>query len=252
MVVWGGSQADGTTLNTGGRYDPVRDTWATTSLDGAPSGRRDHTAVWTGSLVLIWGGLEIDMYGTHLNTGGRYNPATDTWTPMSIEGAPLARREHWAIWTGFIVQIQNRGREAEEITDPVMLGRLISLTAESTGGCPPPTAALEPPARFPLRIRPRRILSVPFAVAFDCANDPDRSSNQNPGHEDYRFVAVLNRSVLDGLADGRSTDDVCPRSMLPRFEFGPNSECAIRDLGCGAKKLDGTLGADVLADIVVR
>jgi N-acetylneuraminic acid mutarotase len=37
---------------------------------------------------------------TALNTGARYNPATDTWTPMSTTGAPSARTAHRAIWTG--------------------------------------------------------------------------------------------------------------------------------------------------------
>ena len=43
-------------LNTGGRYDPATDTWTPTSTVGAPSGRRYHTAVWTGSVMVVWGG----------------------------------------------------------------------------------------------------------------------------------------------------------------------------------------------------
>lgn len=36
---------------------------------------------------------------TLLNDGARYNPLTDTWTPMT-NVAPGARRFHVAIWTG--------------------------------------------------------------------------------------------------------------------------------------------------------
>ena len=34
-----------------------------------------HTAVWTGSEMIVWGGFHIDT----LNTGGRYIPSTDSW-----------------------------------------------------------------------------------------------------------------------------------------------------------------------------
>ena len=59
-------------------------TW--TATPGAPDGRQNHTAVWTGSEMIVWGGFP--GYGPCLNTGGRYNPATDTWTATSALGAP--------------------------------------------------------------------------------------------------------------------------------------------------------------------
>src|SRR5262249_40543469 len=34
------------------------------------------------------------------NTGGRYDPATDTWVATSLVGAPSARDGHKAVWTG--------------------------------------------------------------------------------------------------------------------------------------------------------
>ena len=35
------------------------------------------------------------------DTGGRYNPATDSWTPTSTgPGVPSARHDHTAVWTG--------------------------------------------------------------------------------------------------------------------------------------------------------
>ena len=43
-------------LNTGGRYNPITDSWTATSTANAPTGRYAHTAVWTGSEMIIWGG----------------------------------------------------------------------------------------------------------------------------------------------------------------------------------------------------
>src|SRR5438132_929245 len=50
------------------------DTWTATSTTSAPAARELHTAVWTGSEMIVWGGLSS---GGRLNTGGRYNPGTD-------------------------------------------------------------------------------------------------------------------------------------------------------------------------------
>ena len=85
-----------TVLNTGGRYNPSTDSWTATSTI-APAGRWGHTAVWTGSEMIVWGG---GANGTDLNTGGRYNPSTDSWTATSTTGAPAARFFHTAVWTG--------------------------------------------------------------------------------------------------------------------------------------------------------
>ena len=84
--------------NTGGLYDPATDTWTPTSTVGAPPAREGHTAVWTGSKMIVWGGF--GRPGGPSNTGGLYDPATDTWTPTSTVGAPTARGYHTAVWTG--------------------------------------------------------------------------------------------------------------------------------------------------------
>jgi N-acetylneuraminic acid mutarotase len=97
MIVWGGS--NGSYLNTGGRYcAPVctGDIWTATSITNAPVGRQKHTAVWTGSEMIVWGGYN----GTDLNTGARYTPGTDSWLATSTTNAPTARGYHTAVWTG--------------------------------------------------------------------------------------------------------------------------------------------------------
>src|SRR6266699_2509090 len=70
------------------------DTWAATNAE--PSGRFNHTAVWNGAEMIIWGGYA----SAFSNTGARYNPGTDTWTPTSTTNAPTGRESHTAVWTG--------------------------------------------------------------------------------------------------------------------------------------------------------
>ncbi len=102
MVVWGGYSYDSADhyWNTGGRYDPGTDSWRATSLTNAPAGRESHTAVWTGREMIVWGGDFYDGAFHYLNTGGRYDPVTNTWTATSITNAPAARSSHQAVWTG--------------------------------------------------------------------------------------------------------------------------------------------------------
>ncbi len=73
------------------------DTWTATTTANAPLARLSHTAVWTGSEMIIWGG---NIGGGRLNTGGRYNPSTDSWTATSTTNAPTARAGHTSVWTG--------------------------------------------------------------------------------------------------------------------------------------------------------
>jgi hypothetical protein len=54
----------------------------------------DHTAVWDGSGMIIWGGY------ASLASGSRYDPATDGWTATTASGAPAGRYNHSAVWTG--------------------------------------------------------------------------------------------------------------------------------------------------------
>jgi hypothetical protein len=91
MIVWGGY--GGSSLNTGGRYNPSTDSWTDTSTTNAPAARFNHTAVWTGNEMIVWG-------GDYLNTGGRYNPGTDNWTATSTTNAPDARDTPAGVWTG--------------------------------------------------------------------------------------------------------------------------------------------------------
>ncbi len=79
-----------TTVPTGGGA------WTTVSTTNAPSYRYGHSAIWTGSEMIIWGG----GWNGVSNTGGRYNPPVDAWQPTGTNNAPSPRMNHTAVWTG--------------------------------------------------------------------------------------------------------------------------------------------------------
>jgi hypothetical protein len=98
MIVWGGYMP-GDLLNIGGMYDPVSNTWQRTTQVAAPEARERHTAAWTGTRMIVWGGDVYALGGTR--SGALYDPKADSWTPMSESGAP----PKWvvpprAIWAG--------------------------------------------------------------------------------------------------------------------------------------------------------
>src|SRR5262249_49013002 len=118
------------------------DNWVATTTTNAPVARWQHTAVWTGSEMIVWGGWSGSNY---LNTGGRYDPGTDSWTATSTSNAPSARQGHTAVWTGsemivwggcnggfFCFNLRNTGGRYNTSTD--------SWTATSTTNAPSPRA----------------------------------------------------------------------------------------------------------------
>ncbi|GAB3665205.1 hypothetical protein GCM10027589_29670 [Actinocorallia lasiicapitis] len=98
VFVWGGQTpaGRGPALSDGAEYDPVGDSWK--PLPPAPVALRSGPAVvWTGTEVLLWGGL-----GGHddwQEDGAAYAPATRTWRKLSA--APLRfDYEAQTVWTG--------------------------------------------------------------------------------------------------------------------------------------------------------
>ena len=65
----------------------VADTWDT--VPGVPSARYVHTVVWTGTEMIVWGGsVYVGGVYLNLNTGGRYDPSTDTCRPRRGRTSP--------------------------------------------------------------------------------------------------------------------------------------------------------------------
>jgi len=112
MIVWGGDTYPFAIFNTGGRYNPSTDSWTATTVVNAPSARSGHTAVWTGTEMIVWG-------GNAGNTGGRYNPSIDSWTATTVVNAPSARSGYTAVWTG---------------TEMIVWGGYSGMTEVNTGG----------------------------------------------------------------------------------------------------------------------
>jgi N-acetylneuraminic acid mutarotase len=109
MLVWGGEGTSGW-LNDGAKYNPAIDTWTPISTINAPvlrssgyatPGLPGWVSVWTATELIIWGGFVPESrYSQVLNTGAKYNPITDTWTPITTSGALSARGDPCAVWTG--------------------------------------------------------------------------------------------------------------------------------------------------------
>ncbi len=102
MIVWGGFDASDLSghgyFADGARYDPVLDTWRPVPAPGFLPGRFRHTAVWTGTEMIVWGG-QGGNGDALLADGAAFDPATERW--RALAPAPLdGRRGHAAAWTG--------------------------------------------------------------------------------------------------------------------------------------------------------
>jgi len=108
MIVWGGSHRNGDdeineVTRSGAAYDPVKNRWRTLKLEGAPSARFFHDAVWTGTRLIVWGGGDQggeNNPAKHFDDGGEYDPIKDRWSELTWEKRPTARGMHSAVWTG--------------------------------------------------------------------------------------------------------------------------------------------------------
>jgi N-acetylneuraminic acid mutarotase len=124
MIVWGGADVhiQGRTvfMNDGAAYDPATDAWTPISSAGAPSPRCAHAGVWTGSVMLVWGGdSSVEFPDTPLGDGAAYDPATDTWHPIATANAPPACNHPTAVWTGSTMLVWGcgGGGEYDPVTD---------------------------------------------------------------------------------------------------------------------------------------
>jgi hypothetical protein len=94
VIVWGNDST-----NAGFRYNPTTDTTTAINTAGAPHARDRYTSIWTGKEMIIWGGYTNGNSILPTNTGGCYNPTTDTWKATSSVGAPY-NTNATTVWTG--------------------------------------------------------------------------------------------------------------------------------------------------------
>lgn len=107
MFVWGGQtlpNARTSSLRDGALYDPATQTWK--PIADAPEPRGGARAVWTGSKVVVWGGI-----GTNgpVNTGMVYDPLSNSWSAFTQTNPPAVRSNQMMVffnnkifvWGGF-------------------------------------------------------------------------------------------------------------------------------------------------------
>ena len=98
MVIWGGESTGATSiddmraLNDGFSYNPTTDSWRKLSSKEAPKGNYDMQFDWSGTELLLWGGIAGE-------TMAAYNPKTDSWRAINPAGPHLDGSSCNA-WTG--------------------------------------------------------------------------------------------------------------------------------------------------------
>jgi hypothetical protein len=110
IIIWGGSFGSNG-LSSGARFDPKTNTWQTMTLVDVPHPYLGgNSAVWAGEPVnrmIVFGGSFPPLN----QDGGMYDPETDRWTKIEVDGdrtknipvppnVPTFRVSHSAVWTG--------------------------------------------------------------------------------------------------------------------------------------------------------
>ena len=126
----------------------IGDTWTPTNLTGAPDARVSHTAVWTGSEMIVWGGYGCDG-NCLLNTGGSIIPARIAGQPPVLTTRLPDEYYHTAVWTGSEMIVW--GGIDEQVTIQIVAGDIIRLR---TAGRPPAVPTCLAPGFFTPRSGP--------------------------------------------------------------------------------------------------
>ena len=77
------------------RYTPETDSWSNVAGNDVITPRINHSTVWTGSEMIVWGGQSGSA--NYLNDLWRYNPSSNTWTKVSQAGIPTERYHPTAV-----------------------------------------------------------------------------------------------------------------------------------------------------------
>jgi hypothetical protein len=112
VIYWGGSSKDksGSDRADGAAYDPTTDSWRVISPSPLVA-RHHHLAVWTGSEMIVWGGIGADPgeHDTPFLDGAAYDPVADSWrplpeTPVALigEGVPMLASDQAVMGDGMV------------------------------------------------------------------------------------------------------------------------------------------------------
>ena len=111
LFIWGGSGPmcpRAGACGDGALLDPAMGTWRTANIALAPSARDAAFTVWTDKEVFVWGGqtgscsvAPGNSSSTGCPDGALFDPAANSWRPITAAPATLAGREFGtAVWTG--------------------------------------------------------------------------------------------------------------------------------------------------------
>jgi N-acetylneuraminic acid mutarotase len=102
MIIWGGglnyNTASQSATSNNYKYNPTTDTWTLLNSTTGIQPRLRHSAIWTGTEIIVWGGHNVN-HSTYYNNGAKYNVLTDTWSAISTPTLQ-PRYGHHAFWTG--------------------------------------------------------------------------------------------------------------------------------------------------------
>jgi N-acetylneuraminic acid mutarotase len=118
MLIFGGTLNGVGTFGDMASYNPTTDSWTPITSANVPSARSMTTTVWTGSRMIIWSGYSgpgLTPLNGYMSEGWSYDPVQNSWSPISVAGAPLARRQATAVWTGNAMIVWS-GIDAENLT----------------------------------------------------------------------------------------------------------------------------------------
>jgi len=98
MIIFGGQSSTGAYRTGCSAYTPETDSWEFLASSGASFARADHTAVWTGSEMIVVGGRGAGGVAT----GGLSLVPGNSWQslPATPIGFSASRDGHSAVWTG--------------------------------------------------------------------------------------------------------------------------------------------------------
>ncbi len=140
VVIWGGVEIFNPffPIDTGLTWTPSTSTWAQTYADLIPNPRTEHTAVWTGTEMFVFGGRSE---GGSFENGGIYDPALNTWSQYSTTNVPSFRERHRSVWTGTEVIVWGGQFSSRTDTGGRYNPATDTWTATTTVGAPGPRAS---------------------------------------------------------------------------------------------------------------
>ena len=149
------------------------------------------------------------------------------------------------------VTVQNRSLHSEVIRNSGVLSNLVTvvLTPIGTNGCatPVPQLVVSSKTKFPITLKAGKTMKLAYTVNFICATDP-LATKKAVYHNDYQYLVTVQHEALDGLADSRPADDVCPHNALGADPYNKK----IKDKGCGLRIKGTPAGTftNVVTDII--